>query len=298
MSQMLSRIKLKIDSWENWNITGEVDASGNPVKGDLVLLAGEIAFVQMGTVPPVGTDKPATGAYDVLFKVGDGTSAFKELPWGSAKAADVYGWAKQDADVFTAWLAGGANTGVATLTDPFIVKSVHDAAIATLSNRITTLDGTNAQLQNNLNELSGRVDNLEALSDDVSNFQSALDDKVDQSAYDTKVQALEQADTNLTNTINKLVGTDTDKSIRTIAAEELAVKLIAADAQESLDTLAEIAAWIQSHPDDAAAMNATLQEVSGKLNTLQTSYDAHVAKAVTTDTYLVIDCGTSTTNID
>ena len=291
MSQMLSRIKLKIDSWENWNTTGEVDASGNPVKGDLVLLAGEIAFVQI-------TSAEQTEKTSVLFKVGDGEHSFLELPWGSASAADVYGWAKQDADVFAAWLSGGAGTGVATLTDPFIVKSVHDAAIASLSNRITTLDGNNAQLQNNLNELSGRVDDLEALSDDVSNFQSALDDKVDQSAYDTKVQALEQADTNLTNTINKLVGTDTDKSVRTIAAEELATQLIPENATEALNTLTEIAAWIQEHPEDAAAMNATLQEVSGKLNTLQTSYDAHVAKAVTTDTYLVIDCGTSTTNID
>jgi hypothetical protein len=29
------------------------------------------------------------------MKVGDGTSTFAQLPWISAKAADVYAWAKQ-----------------------------------------------------------------------------------------------------------------------------------------------------------------------------------------------------------
>lgn len=55
--------------------------------------------------------------------------------------------------------------------------------------------------------------------------------------------------------IDTLVGSDTGKSARTIANEELAAKLIPADAQEALNTLEEIAAWIQDHPEDASAMN-------------------------------------------
>lgn len=66
--------------------------------------------------------------------------------------------------------------------------------------------------------------------------------------------------------VDTLIGTDTGKSARTIANEELAKQLIPEGAQESLDTLAEIAAWIQSHPDDASAMNAAITALQNKLS--------------------------------
>lgn len=58
--------------------------------------------------------------------------------------------------------------------------------------------------------------------------------------------------------VDTLVGQDANKSARTIANEELAKQLIPEDAKESLDTLQEIANWIQSHPDDAAGMAADI----------------------------------------
>ena len=63
--------------------------------------------------------------------------------------------------------------------------------------------------------------------------------------------------------VDTLIGSDTGKSARTIANEELAAQLIPESAQESLDTLAEIAAWIQEHPDDAATMNAAITKLNG-----------------------------------
>lgn len=65
--------------------------------------------------------------------------------------------------------------------------------------------------------------------------------------------------------ITTLIGSDTDKSVRTIANEELAAQLIPETAQESLDTLSEIAAWIQAHPDDAATMNAAIEALAAKV---------------------------------
>ena len=59
--------------------------------------------------------------------------------------------------------------------------------------------------------------------------------------------------------ITTLVGADAGKSARTIANEELAAQLIPESAKDSLDTLQEIAAWIQEHPDDASAMNAAIE---------------------------------------
>ena len=63
--------------------------------------------------------------------------------------------------------------------------------------------------------------------------------------------------------ITTLIGSDANKSVRTIANEELAAQLIPEHAKEALDTLAEIAAWIQNHPDDAAAMNSKITALEG-----------------------------------
>lgn len=68
-----------------------------------------------------------------------------------------------------------------------------------------------------------------------------------------------------TGRIDTLVGNETGddaKSVRTISAEEVAK--IVADAPESLNTLKEIADWISTHSDDAAAMNSAIVALQGK----------------------------------
>ena len=60
----------------------------------------------------------------------------------------------------------------------------------------------------------------------------------------------------LNGKVNTLVGEDTNKSARAIAAEETAKIVAGADA--SYDTLKEIADWISSHTTDAAAMNSAI----------------------------------------
>ena len=62
--------------------------------------------------------------------------------------------------------------------------------------------------------------------------------------------------------VDALIGSDTGKSVRTIANEELAAQLIPEGAQDSLDTLTEIANWIQEHPDDASAMNTAITKLN------------------------------------
>jgi hypothetical protein len=68
--------------------------------------------------------------------------------------------------------------------------------------------------------------------------------------------------------VTTLIGSDTAKSVRTIANEELAAQLIPSTAKEALDTLQEIAAWIQSHPDDASAMNTAITNLQNLVGTL------------------------------
>lgn len=89
---------------------------------------------------------------------------------------------------------------------------------------------------------------------DVIGLQTALGDKANATDVNT-----------LSGKVSTLIGEDTDKSIRTIANEELAAQLIPEGAKDSLDTLQEIAAWIQKHPDDASAMSAAISALEKKV---------------------------------
>lgn len=80
--------------------------------------------------------------------------------------------------------------------------------------------------------------------------------------------------------VTALVGSDAGKSARTIAAEELAAQLVPANAQEAMNSLAEIAAWIQAHPGDAAAMNAAIAALQAKVDTGNQTVSAYVAAAI------------------
>lgn len=96
----------------------------------------------------------------------------------------------------------------------------------------------------------------------------------------------EQSDvTSLTNTVNTLIGADANKSARAIAAEELAKQLIPENAAESMDSLAELAAWIQEHPEDAAAMNKAITDLTALVGTLpsgatSTTVVGYIAEAI------------------
>ena len=136
--------------------------------------------------------------------------------------------------------------------------------------------------------VAGSIDGLGALAskDEVAETDLAaalaqkLNGKADQTALEaeiarataaegqnaTDIDALEGRMDAAEGQITTLVGADTGKSVRTIANEELAAQLIPAEAQDSLDTLAEIAAWIQEHPDDAAAMNASIEALQAILD--------------------------------
>lgn len=84
----------------------------------------------------------------------------------------------------------------------------------------------------------------------------------------------------VTGKVNTLVGADSNKSVRTIANEELVAQLVPEGAKESLNTLSEIAAWIQAHPDDASAMNAAITALQNKVDTGDKNVSAYVNDAI------------------
>lgn len=76
-----TRLQLKYDTYANWT-------TNNPV-----LKAGEMA---VATIPSGTSTTPAmTNLPNIVLKVGDGETAYNDLKFVSALAADVHGWAKE-----------------------------------------------------------------------------------------------------------------------------------------------------------------------------------------------------------
>lgn len=109
--------------------------------------------------------------------------------------------------------------------------------------------------------LAGRVDTLEvsgyddtALAARVTANETAIAGKASASDLST-----------VSGKVDTLIGSDSSKSVRSIAAEEIAAQLIPEDAAASLDTLQEIADWIQDHPADVTAINSAITALQNKL---------------------------------
>ena len=75
-----TRIKLRYASYADWQ------------NSSVQLLPGELAVCYI----EANNQEIKNTAPTVLFKVGDGEHVFKDLKWSSARAADVYDWAKAE----------------------------------------------------------------------------------------------------------------------------------------------------------------------------------------------------------
>lgn len=124
------------------------------------------------------------------------------------------------------------------------------------------LDGTDADLQA-LTALVGTLP-ADATATTVVGYAKEVADKATGNAATVGAK------------VDTLIGDDADKSVRTIANEELVKQLIPENADASLDTLQEIAAWIQEHPSDASEMSAKITALEGKAH-------EHTNKAVIDD---------------
>lgn len=219
--QLLSRIQLRYDTYANWSSTTLGDGKG----AKLVLKAGEVGICSI----PAGTS--ADGIQNpphVMFKVGDGTSAFSALPWTSAKAADVYAWAKQASLPVSTTGSGNAVTAVAwdaatnglkvTLGEKFAtsaeLKALSDS-VAALNDTYTT-DAELAAAVKTLNEsIATKLSNADFEEFKTANtaaIGTAKSEAIAAAAADaTKKadQALADAKTHVATEIGKLDKADT-----------------------------------------------------------------------------------------
>ena len=169
---------------------------------------------------------------------------------GAKKYADGLNTAMDTrVDALEAAIGEGGSVG-AQIDAKIQTLDVEDAAVAgQYVSAVSETDGkitvTRAALPDYTEVYDAKGAAAQALTD-AKSYADGLN-----TAMDTRMDTAE-------GKLTTLIGSDADKSVRTIANEELAAQLIPETAKDSLDTLQEIAAWIQAHPDDASAMNTRI----------------------------------------
>lgn len=200
----------------------------------------------------------------VQINLDTGATSVEVTGAGNAVTAASY-------DAATRKLTLTMGTTFATPTD---VSGAITTAVGDLGERATVKDYVDGKVAD---VVAGSIDGLGALAskDTVAetDLDTALASKINGKADATTV-------TTLAGRVTTLEGSDAGKSVRTIANEELAAQLIPETASESLNTLQEIAAWIQAHPDDASAMNAAIEALEAKVDTGDQTVSAYVAAAI------------------
>lgn len=169
ITELQTRIALKYDSYENWTKEQPTDSA---VGKNLVLLAGELGICEIPSVNAASNVAPT-----VLFKVGNGTDPFWKLPWASAKAADVYSWAKASnvvVDGKTIKFVGGAidtdgNKIDKVITLNFATPEEVESKVATERARIAALEAKFGEGDDTIDaQIESIVDRLDAIEDEAS----------------------------------------------------------------------------------------------------------------------------------
>lgn len=243
-----TRIQLKYDTLENWN-----NSTG-------ILKAGEVAIA---TVPAgsTGQEVGSVATPQVLVKVGDGKNTFANLPYITAKAGDVYAWAKAEKlgkDAFSAEvqkLFTDIENDITALEGKVGDSKVADQITAA----INALDVTDAAVANQFVVAVPQVDGK------VAPVRRALE------AADIP----ELAQSKITGLTTKLGDIDTEiEGIKTTATENLAAAKSYTDTK--VKDLADGA--VKTNTDAIAAIN---NETTGILATAKGYTDTEVGNAKT-----------------
>ena len=214
-----TRIRNKIDTYQNWKAsTGK-------------LLNGEIAIVRVDTTE-VNEAGDVVKVPALLMKVGDGETQFDSLPWLSAKASDVYDWAKK---------------GTA-MDVPVTVNNTTSTLGAYLAKVDTNAQGVAANL-NAINTLNGNDTTAGSVSKAIKDAIAALDANTE-SGTGNFVKAVAQSDGRITVTKGNIAETD----LPDISASKIKV-----DADTTLNTklvkmtsdIAANTAKLTGHTDEA-----------------------------------------------
>lgn len=165
-----TRIKLRIDTLENWN------------SSSAVLLPGEIAFASVAASEGTGLTEPV-----IMAKIAtEEGKTFSELPWAfHAKASDVLAACKSEA-ALKAFING-------VIADAGIASS---SAMEALAGKVTTAEGKITALENELNTAeTGLKARMTAAEGDIAALEGLVGEKSVAVQISEAITALDLANT-------------------------------------------------------------------------------------------------------
>lgn len=260
VKELKTRIALKYDSYSAWT-----EGAGK----DLVLLKGELGICEIPVANAASNVAPT-----VLFKVGNGTSKFSALPWASAKAADVYGWAKASDVVYdsaakTITFVGGNGVDAEgnKLDKVFTLNYVTKAEVEAITNPIAAdvaalkaalgEDGTTGKA---IEDIKDRLDVIEGDAETEGSIAKAVAGAVATAAGD----ATSKANTAEANAKSHADGLNSAMNTRVSGLETLTAS--------HTTSIADNAAAIGQVRTDFAAADL---EINNKIGTLPTGEGAY-----------------------
>lgn len=293
------RVLLKYDSHENWiandpvlkageaaisTVSVKQDGSVNYVPSCLIKIGdgthkySELDYTYARAADVINACKSESALTTFINNViaGSGIATDEAL----AALTNRITTAESDIDALEVLVGDGsvANqiaTAIAGAKSELIGADTDTTASDTIKGAKKYADGLNTAMDTRVDALEAAVGEGGSVAAQITAEIQKLD-KSDTAVTGQYVSAVSETDGVITVTreslpdfsgleskVTTLIGSDASKSVRTIANEELAAQLIPETAKESLDTLQEIANWIQSHPDDASAMNAKILALEG-----------------------------------
>ena len=190
-----------------------------------------------------------------------------------ATKTEAQGYANAKDDAIAEAKAAGETAQAAANTNAQAIEAINHVDTGILAQAKGHTNTEVGKVQSAVDTLAGKVGTVPEGSTVMGIISNIQENAYDDTALVEKIDGVDAK-------VATLVGEDANKSVRTIANEELAKQLIAEGADASLDTLTEIAAWIQSHPDDAAAMNAAIEALQNKVDTGDKTVSAYVTDAI------------------
>ena len=169
---------------------------------------------------------------------------------------------------------------VKSAVDSKVAQSEYNTKVESLQNQITA----NAEAIAALDDTYATDAELEAVQTELEGMIAAAGAKATTKVVEgtdagnnLTISATTGADSSVTYTVNlvdvasasvltamnavvtTVVGSDSGKSMRTVANEELAAQLLSGKADADFKTLQDLAAWLEDHPESAAAMNEAIE---------------------------------------
>lgn len=268
------------------NIVYETTAEGTEVTlatklAEIIATLGTKASTsEMNTAISTAISELIGGApetYDTLKEIADYIAAHEDVVTALNQAIG----SKADKATFEATKATVDSLKALAFKDKVAEADLDDALKAKV-NAASTAQHTH----DNKAELDKIADGDKAKWDQAATDAAAV--KADYLKSTDKTELQGNIDT-VSGKVDTLVGADTGKSARTISAEEVAK--IVAGADESFDTLKEIADWISSHKTDATAMNSAITKLEGILAGIGGDGEKATVVAYVTDAIAALKIG-------